>query len=132
MEIAFEELNKKGGRQFHPKVVAALIHAIESRGEHYGDGYETDIVHEDAPEAGTGSAGIGDFATKEENSSAAHHNEKGGLAFQKGENAQVQAMETAPHSIPSMTRTTVSADTTEILRSAQNDGSIVQNDGQES
>jgi hypothetical protein len=34
METAFEELNKKGGKQFHPKVVEALIRAIESRDEH--------------------------------------------------------------------------------------------------
>ncbi len=65
METAFEELNKKGGKQFHPKVVEALIRAIESRHEHYGDGYETNIVHPDAPIAGIGSAGIGDFEEKE-------------------------------------------------------------------
>ena len=94
MEVAFEELNKKGGKQFHPKVVEALIHAIESRGEHYGDGYETNIVHEDAPEAGVGSAGIGDLADKTDS----------------GNENQSAAIETATHSIPSVMRTTVSAD----------------------
>ncbi|MFN8015255.1 MAG: HD domain-containing protein [Acidimicrobiia bacterium] len=61
MEVAFEELQSKKGKQFHPKVVEALIKAIESRDEHYGAGYETDIIHDDAPEVGIGSAGIGDL-----------------------------------------------------------------------
>nr|HMS25305.1 hypothetical protein [Acidimicrobiia bacterium] len=65
METAFEELNKKGGKQFHPKVVEALIRAIESRDEHYGDGYETNIVHADAPISGIGSAGLGDLEEAE-------------------------------------------------------------------
>lgn len=66
MEVAFEEMHSKEGKQFHPVVVNALINAIESRGEHYGDGYETDIVHTDAPEAGIGSAGIGDLEDEED------------------------------------------------------------------
>jgi HD-GYP domain-containing protein (c-di-GMP phosphodiesterase class II) len=70
MEVAFEELRAKTGKQFHPKVVDALIKAIESRGEHYGAGYETDIVHEDAPEAGIGSAGIGDLEEDKESANA--------------------------------------------------------------
>ncbi len=61
MEVAYEELQSKKGKQFHPKVVEALINAIDKKGEKYGDGYETDIVHADAPEAGIGSAGIGDL-----------------------------------------------------------------------
>jgi hypothetical protein len=66
METAFEELEKNKGKQFHPKVVAALIKAIEDRGEHYGDGYEVDSMHADAPIAGVGSAGIGDTIAEEE------------------------------------------------------------------
>ena len=66
METAFEELEKNKGKQFHPKVVAALIKAIEDRGEHYGDGYEVDSLHADAPVAGVGSAGIGDTIAEEE------------------------------------------------------------------
>lgn len=66
METAFGELEKNKGKQFHPKVVAALIKAIEDRGEHYGDGYETDTLHADAPVAGVGSAGIGDTIAEEE------------------------------------------------------------------
>lgn len=66
METAFEELEKNKGKQFHPKVVAALIKAIEDRGEHYGDGYEVNSLHADAPIAGVGSAGIGDTVAEEE------------------------------------------------------------------
>lgn len=58
----FKELRDKSGTQFHPKVVEALIHAIEKRGEKHGAGYETDIEHPDAPEEGLGSAGLGTFA----------------------------------------------------------------------
>lgn len=104
MEVAFEELNKKGGKQFHPKVVEALIKAIESRGEHYGDGYETDIVHADAPEAGIGSAGIGDLENEEQNEGAAVH-------------PSTITSESRP--IPSITRTSVAADKVEILQGAQ-------------
>lgn len=71
MEVAFEELHSKSGKQFHPKVAQALIDAIERRGEHYGAGFETDIVHEDAPEAGIGSAGIGDLEAGTTNTSSA-------------------------------------------------------------
>ena len=40
----------------------ALIRAIETRGEHYGAGFEVDVHEWDVapPEAGTGSAGLGD------------------------------------------------------------------------
>lgn len=66
MEIAYEELEKNKGKQFHPKVVAALMKAIEDRGEKYGDGYEQNALHADAPVAGVGSAGIGDTISEEE------------------------------------------------------------------
>jgi len=58
-EEAFEELRRNAGTQFHPDVVAVLIAAIEKRGERHGAGFEVDAVHADAPEAGTGSAGLG-------------------------------------------------------------------------
>ena len=56
-ETAFDELRKNSGKQFHPRVVDALIVAIERRGEEHGRGHEDVVHHEDAPEAGTGSAG---------------------------------------------------------------------------
>lgn len=56
---AFAELRANAGTQFHPDVVAVLIEAIERRGERHGAGFETDVVHTDAPETGTGSAGLG-------------------------------------------------------------------------
>lgn len=62
-ETAFMELRTNAGKQFHPRVVDALIIAIEQRGEHYGSGYETD-AHEfevEPPRAGLGSAGLGDL-----------------------------------------------------------------------
>ena len=63
-ETAFDELHRGTGTQFNEGCVDALIVAIEQRGELYGDGHEQD-VHEWAvapPEAGTGSAGLGDLA----------------------------------------------------------------------
>jgi hypothetical protein len=60
-QTAFDELRKNSGKQFHPRVVDALIVAIKRRGEHHGAGYEEVVHHEDAPEAGTGSAGLGDL-----------------------------------------------------------------------
>jgi hypothetical protein len=62
MEVAFEELRAKSGTQFHPDCVAALIGAIESRGERHGLGYEDDAVTFEVapPVAGVGSAGLGD------------------------------------------------------------------------
>jgi hypothetical protein len=62
-ETAFEELRNGSGTQFNEGCVVALISAIERRGELYGDGHEED-VHEwevAPPEAGTGSAGLGDL-----------------------------------------------------------------------
>ncbi len=60
-EVAFRELRQNSGKQFHPRVVDALIAGIRRRGEVHGAGFETEIHHEDAPEAGTGSAGLGDL-----------------------------------------------------------------------
>jgi hypothetical protein len=60
-EVAFEELRKNSGKQFHPRVVEALIIAIEERSEVHGRGHEDVVHHTDAPEAGTGSAGLGDL-----------------------------------------------------------------------
>jgi hypothetical protein len=62
-ETAFAELRDNAGTQFNAECVEALITAIERRGEHYGDGHEVD-EHEWAvapPEAGTGSAGLGNL-----------------------------------------------------------------------
>ena len=60
---AFDELRQGAGRQFNEGCVDALIEAIERRGEHYGDGHEEDVHEWDVapPEAGTGSAGLGDL-----------------------------------------------------------------------
>jgi HD-GYP domain-containing protein (c-di-GMP phosphodiesterase class II) len=60
-QTAFTELRKNSGKQFHPRVVDALIVAIKQRGERHGAGYEEVVHHADAPEAGTGSAGLGDL-----------------------------------------------------------------------
>ncbi|MGQ0825503.1 MAG: HD-GYP domain-containing protein [Actinomycetota bacterium] len=60
-EVAFQELRDKAGTQFHPQCVEALIHAIEKRGERHGAGYEAETEFENAPEAGLGSAGLGDL-----------------------------------------------------------------------
>lgn len=62
-ETAFSELRKNSGKQFHPRVVDALIAAIERRGEVHGRDHEVVVHHTDAPEAGTGSAGLGDLLT---------------------------------------------------------------------
>ena len=42
-------------------VVDALISTIERRGEEHGKGHEGVVHHADAPEVGTGSAGLGDL-----------------------------------------------------------------------
>lgn len=63
-EVAFAELRDKAGTQFHPACVEALVAAIERRGERYGDGFEDD-AHQwrvAPPDAGVGSAGLGDLA----------------------------------------------------------------------
>lgn len=61
--VAFMELREKAAIQFHPRVVDALIAAIERRGEHHGAGYEVDVpdYRVEPPAAGTGSAGLGDL-----------------------------------------------------------------------
>ncbi len=61
-ETAFVELRAGAGTQFNTECVEALILAIERRGEHYGAGYEVGAHEWDVvpPEAGTGSAGLGD------------------------------------------------------------------------
>jgi len=67
-ETAFNELRNGAGTQFNATAVDALICGIERRGEVYGDGHEID-THEWAvapPEAGTGSAGLGDFVPEEQ------------------------------------------------------------------
>jgi HD-GYP domain-containing protein (c-di-GMP phosphodiesterase class II) len=64
-EVAFTELRDKAGIQFHPACVEALIAAIEARGERHGAGYEVQEEFADAPEAGLGSAGLGDLLPAE-------------------------------------------------------------------
>jgi hypothetical protein len=64
-EVAFAELRDKAGIQFHPACVEALITAIEARGERHGAGYEMQDEFADAPEAGLGSAGLGDLLPAE-------------------------------------------------------------------
>lgn len=64
-DVAFQELREKAGIQFHPDCVEALIKAIERRGEKHGAGYEEHQEFEDAPEAGPGSAGLGDLLVSE-------------------------------------------------------------------
>lgn len=59
--VAFRELQQNAGKQFHPRVVDALVAALRRRGEVHGRGHEEEILHHDAPEAGTGSAGLGDL-----------------------------------------------------------------------
>jgi len=62
-DTAFDELRKGSGTQFNAECVDALIRAIEERDEHYGAGFEVDTHDWDVapPEAGTGSAGLGDL-----------------------------------------------------------------------
>ena len=68
-ETAFDELRKNSGKQFHPRGVEALIIALEQRHEVHGRGHEDVVHHTDAPEAGTGSAGLGDLLNEIENGS---------------------------------------------------------------
>jgi HD-GYP domain-containing protein (c-di-GMP phosphodiesterase class II) len=67
-DVAFAELRDKSGTQFEPRCVEALIAVLERRGERYGAGHETQVADfaVPPPEAGTGSAGLGDFATDEQ------------------------------------------------------------------
>ena len=60
-DVAFQELRDKSGTQFHPECAQALIRAIEKRHEVHGQGHEETTHFEDAPDAGLGSAGLGDL-----------------------------------------------------------------------
>lgn len=60
-DIAFAELRKNSGRQFHPRVVDALIAALRRRGAVHGEGHELYVHHIDAPRGPVGSAGLGDL-----------------------------------------------------------------------
>jgi hypothetical protein len=64
-DVAFQELRDKAGIQFHPACVEALIHAVETRGEKHGDGFERDTEFDNAPVVGLGSAGLGDLLENE-------------------------------------------------------------------
>jgi HD-GYP domain-containing protein (c-di-GMP phosphodiesterase class II) len=64
-DVAFKELRDKSGAQFHPECVEALIRAVETRGEKHGAGFEVTAHFEHAPDAGVGSAGLGDLLTSE-------------------------------------------------------------------
>jgi HD superfamily phosphodiesterase len=64
-DVAFQELRDKSGVQFHPECVEALIRAVENRGEKHGAGFEVAAHFEHAPDAGLGSAGLGDLLTSE-------------------------------------------------------------------
>ncbi len=64
-EVAFQELRDKSGTQFHPEAAAALIRAIERRNLLHGAGHEEKSHFEDAPDAGLGSAGLGDLLPDE-------------------------------------------------------------------
>lgn len=65
-DVAFVELREKAGRQFHPRCVEALIAAIQRRGEVHGAGHEHEVEEFAVapPDAGLGSAGLGDLATE--------------------------------------------------------------------
>jgi HD domain len=67
-EVAFAELRDKSGVQFDPQCAAALIRAIERRGERFGLGHEEQVTKFDVtpPVAGVGSAGLGDLLTGSE------------------------------------------------------------------
>jgi HD superfamily phosphodiesterase len=64
-DVAFQELRDKAGVQFHPECVEAFIRSIESKGERHGAGFEAETEFESAPEAGLGSAGLGDLLPSE-------------------------------------------------------------------
>jgi hypothetical protein len=67
-EVAFAELRRHAGQQFHPQCVEALIRAIERRREYHGAGYEPATALAEwttvPPDSGPGSAGLGDFAVE--------------------------------------------------------------------
>lgn len=62
--VAFGELRRHAGTQFHPACVDALIRALERRGERHGEGFEEPVVIFEVPPPvrGPGSAGLGDLA----------------------------------------------------------------------
>jgi hypothetical protein len=64
-EVAFQELRDKAGVQFHPQCVESLIVALDKRDERHGKGFELTSEFEHAPEAGVGSAGLGDLLETE-------------------------------------------------------------------
>jgi HD-GYP domain-containing protein (c-di-GMP phosphodiesterase class II) len=64
-ETAFQELRDKAGIQFHPECVEALIRSLETRGEKHGAGFEEQDEFANAPDAGLGSAGLGDLLPSE-------------------------------------------------------------------
>jgi hypothetical protein len=70
-DIAFAELRKNSGRQFHPRVVDALIASLRRRGAVHGDGHELYVHHIDAPTVGLGSAGLGDLLPADGSSDSA-------------------------------------------------------------
>jgi HD-GYP domain-containing protein (c-di-GMP phosphodiesterase class II) len=74
--VAFAELRDKAGTQFHPECVEALIRAIERRGEVHGAGHEPEVEQFDVapPDAGLGSAGLGDLLTRAPESSEGESN----------------------------------------------------------
>ncbi|MBI2169950.1 MAG: HD domain-containing protein [Actinobacteria bacterium] len=62
--VAFSELRRHAGTQFHPACVEALIRALDRREERHGLGHEEQVVVFDTepPVRGPGSAGLGDLA----------------------------------------------------------------------
>ena len=63
-DVAFGELRRHAGTQFHPACVEGLIRALQRRGEHAGQGFEDEVIvfETEPPLRGPGSAGIGDLA----------------------------------------------------------------------
>lgn len=65
-DVAFAELQRNAGTQFHPRCVDGLIATLQRRGLQHGAGYEPAEAADDwdvaPPEAGPGSAGLGDLA----------------------------------------------------------------------
>jgi HD-GYP domain-containing protein (c-di-GMP phosphodiesterase class II) len=67
-EVAFEELRRSAGTQFHPACVEALIRNLTRSGERHGAGTEEAASGFAVPPpiVGTGSAGLGDLAPSPE------------------------------------------------------------------
>jgi hypothetical protein len=66
-DVAFAELRDKSGTQFDAACVEALIGALSRTGATYGAGHETDAIEfaVPPPEAGLGSAGLGDLESEQ-------------------------------------------------------------------